>query len=73
MEMYAKAKRENAEEMLWQQWLVDFARMSHENFISFQDYKGEALKPKIERLDKEKILEEAEKIKILDQKGKNLI
>ena len=69
MEMYIKAKKENAEDKLWQQWLVDFARMDHESFTSFENYKKEAFGPKAEALDKEKILEEAEKIKALDQKG----
>ena len=69
MEMYIKAKRENAEDKLWQRWLVDFARMNHENFVSFKDYKKEAFKPKPERLDREEILKDAEDIKRLDQKG----
>lgn len=69
MEMYLKAKREKAEEMLWQRWLVDFSRMNHENFISFENYKKEVFKSKTESLDKAKILEDAEDIKRMDQKG----
>ncbi len=68
MGMYLKAKRENAEDKLWDQWLVDFARMDQETFIPFEDYKKEAFKPKPEKLDIDKILAEAEKIKALDQK-----
>lgn len=69
--MYFKAKKENAEDKLWQRWLVDFARMNHENFISFQDYKDKTFNKSGNKtvLNKEEILKDAEDIKKLDQKG----
>lgn len=68
--MYLKAKEESAIKRLWQQWLVDFSRMDKEHFTSFENYKKEAFKPKINtNLNKEEILKEAEKIKSFDQGG----
>lgn len=70
--MYLKAIEKNAIEQLWQQWLVDFSRMDKEHFISFSNYKKEAFKPKNNnKLNKEEILSEAQKIKQADQKGGN--
>lgn len=61
-----------AEEKLWEQWLVERPYMKE--FVSFEDYKKKAFKIKNEnnsKIDKKKIIEEAEKIKELDQKGGN--
>lgn len=65
------ANIKDTEEKLWQQWLVERPYM--EEFISFEDYKKRAFK-NIEtennsNIDVRKIIEEAEKIKKLDQKG----
>ena len=66
--MFLKAKKENAIEQLWQQWLVDFgSHMTKETFISFQEYKKKAFKINV-KLDKKKILDDALKIKEADQK-----
>jgi len=70
MELLTTAFRKDTEERLWSQWLVDYARMDKEHFKSFNDYKKETFRNKQGnnvKLDKEKILEEAEKIKNLDQ------
>lgn len=73
MQLLSKAIIKQTEERLWQQWLVDYGfRMDKEHFTSFKDYKKKAIKTKTENysnLDKKKILEEAEKIKKLDQRG----
>ena len=73
MEMYIKAKKEGAHDKLWQQWLIDYSRMTTETFISFTDYKKKTFKPEHKNgKTKEEILKEAEKIKTLDQrKGGN--
>lgn len=59
------------EEQLWQQWLVERPHM--EEFISFEDYKKKAFKnnnnENNSKIDTKKILDEAEKIKKIDQKG----
>ena len=73
MGMYIKAKKEDAHDKLWQQWLSDYSRMTTETFVSFEDYKKKASKPEHKPgKTKEEILEAAEKIKALDQrKGGN--
>lgn len=68
MGFYLEAKKKNAEERLWQQWLVDYGRWEKkEQFISFENYKKKAFKPKIGKVDKAKVIEKAEKIKAMDQ------
>jgi len=70
MGMYYKAKKENDENRLWEQWKVDYARMDKDHFTSYKDYKKRASSSEIEnnvKLDKEKILAEALEIKNLDQ------
>lgn len=57
----------DAEDKLWQQWLVERPYM--DEFVSFEDYKKKAMeksKPKT-TMDAKKIIEEAEEIKKLDQ------
>ena len=72
MELLSVAIVKDLEDRLWQQWLVDYSRMTQETFISFNDYKEKALKPEVRNeVDVEKILEDAESIKALDQKGGN--
>jgi len=73
MELYLKAKKENILDRLWQQWLIDYSRMTTETFISFTDYKKKSFIPNNnKKLDKDEILKQAEKIKALDQrKGGN--
>lgn len=61
----------DAEVMLWQQWLVERPYM--ETFVSFENYKIQAFE-NIEtesngNINAKKIIEEAEEIKRLDQKG----
>lgn len=72
MELLNVAIMKDLEERLWEQWLVDYTRMDKENFISFKDYKEKVMKPKVDnKIDVKKILEDAESIKALDQKGGN--
>ena len=72
LEIIKTAYLKQAEERLWQQWLVERPYM--EEFISFEDYKKKAFKIENEynsKIDTKKIIEEAEKIKGLDQRGGN--
>ena len=77
MRMYYKAKKENDENRLWEQWLVSFRGMDKDHFTSYEDYKKKLLPQTINNVesnnkdDIKRILEEAEKIKILDQRGGN--
>lgn len=54
------------EERQWQQYLCDRALMTHETFVTYEDYKSKFFKVKMS-LNKEQILEDAEKIKQADQ------
>ena len=36
--LYEKAIDKNMEQQAWERWLVDYTKMSEENFISFTDY-----------------------------------
>ena len=67
IEMYLKAKKENAEEKLWQIWLVNYNKMNKDNFTSFDDYKKESMKPVLKNVDVEEVLKDAEEIKRFDQ------
>ena len=61
----------DVEGLLWQQWLVERPYM--ETFVSFENYKIQAFENiEIEskgNIDAKKIIEEAEEIKKLDQRG----
>jgi hypothetical protein len=61
------AYEKDLEDKLWQQWLAIYPNMSNENFISFEDFKKEAFKPKLEKIDVEEVLKDAESIKAMDQ------
>lgn len=67
IEMYLKAKKENVVDKLWQQWLVRFANMDKETFISFDNYKKELMKPPLAKVDVDEVLKDVEEIKRLDQ------
>lgn len=67
IEMYVKAKKENAEDRLWQLWLVDYGtHMDKDNYMSFENYKKELMKPPAPKVDAETVLKDAEIIKALD-------
>lgn len=55
-----------AEEKLWQQWLIEFGRMDNTNFVSFEKYKTDAFKTveniKVEKPSTEEILKDAEEV-----------
>jgi hypothetical protein len=57
------------EDLLWQQYLVDYSNMDPKHFTNFEEYKKKAFTQPIEKVDKEKVLAEAERIKKADQKG----
>lgn len=43
--MIKDAYKNEIEDMLWEQWLVDYTKMdTRENFVSFEDYKNNAFK-----------------------------
>ena len=67
--MLFDAYKKDIENKLWQQWLVIYSNMSEENFISFEDFKKESMKPAPAKVDIEQVLKEAEEIKRLDQKN----
>lgn len=73
LELIKTAYKSRGEDKLWDRWLVDYARMDNEHFISFVDYLRDAFETetKVENkeLNIEQILKEAERIKNLDQKG----
>lgn len=76
IEIINTAYKKQAEEMLWQRWLVDYSNMDKDHFISFVDYKNEVFKTnKTEngiKIDTNKIIKEAERIKKADQEGGNI-
>ena len=65
------AHKQTIEDRLWQQWLVDYGRMDGEHFISWENYKKEAIKPDLKKVDVDEALKIAEEIKASDQKGGN--
>jgi hypothetical protein len=73
MQLLTAAIIKGKEERLWSQWLVSFGRMREDNFISYEEYcelasgEKEEKKSNNVKLNKEEILEEAERIKNLDQ------
>lgn len=77
IEIIKTAYKKQAEEMLYQQWLIDYSHMDKEHFMSFEQYKTKAFETKTEvskKLNIEEILKEAEKIKNyhqLQMKGGN--
>lgn len=70
LELIKTAYQKQAEERLWQRWLVDYSNMDQEHFMSFEDYKNKVFKPQNTtntKLDAKAIIVKAEKIKALDQ------
>ncbi len=66
-ELIQEVYKKQLDEKLWQRWLVDYARMDGENFISFDDYKNELLKParipvKPKAKTKKEIFEQSDRI-----------
>lgn len=69
MELYIKALEGNLDERLYQQWLVEITRMTEENNMGFEEYKRKSIQPPAEKIDANKVIEDMEKIKNLDQRG----
>lgn len=61
-----KAYQKALEDKAWERWLVDYAKMNKENFISFEEYKESlfTVKPihEAKYLTKEELLKEASEI-----------
>lgn len=71
LDLINTAYQKDAEDRLWQQWLVDYSHMDKENFMSFENYKNKVFKNESEnnrKIDIKEIIDEAEAIKNLDQK-----
>jgi hypothetical protein len=43
--LYEKAIEKTIEHQVWERWLVDYAKMTKENFRSFSDYLKDVTKP----------------------------
>lgn len=63
-ELIQEVYKKQLDEKLWQRWLVDYARMDKDSFISFDDYKKDILKTptKFKRKSKEEIFKQADNI-----------
>jgi hypothetical protein len=62
--LYERAAEKTLEERVWERWLVDYSKMTKENFKSFADYLKEIKqhpKPKDNRSDEE-IINDADNI-----------
>ena len=64
IELYIKARDKTLEERVWERWLVDYPRMTKENFKSFAYYLQEikAPAPAADNRSEEEILSDAENI-----------
>jgi len=64
IEFIKNAYKKESEEMLYKQWLVDYKRMTKDNFISFKDYKDKVFKTenKVQNLNKEQISDKVRSI-----------
>lgn len=65
--MLVGAYKKEIEEKLWQQWKVEFSRMDESNFIPWDKYKEDMLKPHAAPVNAKQAIMEAEKIKNADQ------
>ncbi|MCR1953005.1 hypothetical protein NSA50_18555 [Clostridium sp. DSM 100503] len=65
----SKAYEKEAEEKLWDIWLINYKYMSKENFESFEDYRNRLKNPSIKNADY------SEKLSInqIEEKVKNII
>ena len=70
--MLADAFKIDQEEKLWDQWLVDYSRMTGETFVSFADYKEKTIHKSGNKtiLNKEEILKDAEEARRLVEEGR---
>lgn len=75
-ELICKAFEKSVEEQIWQRWLIDYQKMTKENFMSFTEYQEQMLGPlklqqQYSQESKESILAQAEEIlqKISQKEG----
>jgi len=63
------ANKREIEKDLWQQWLVDYSRMSSETFMTFEKYKDNFLNENIvtKKTDIVKVLADAKVIMAVDK------
>jgi hypothetical protein len=69
IELIHKALEKNAEEKLYQRWLVDYSRMTDETFISFEEYKNSFISICRPQKSVAEIIRQAEMIKKADMEG----
>lgn len=72
IELINKAYKSKSEEILWQQWLVDYSRMDKDTFINFDKYKEKLIGNRNKTFVKTNatsVILEMQKIKEADQKG----
>jgi hypothetical protein len=62
--LYEKAVEKTVEQQAWEQWLVDYSRMTKENFKPFSEYLKEMKKPlkTTDNRTDEEIISDAENI-----------
>ncbi len=50
--LLTKAVRKEQEDWAWDMWISQYSRMTKDDFVSFEDFKNEVLKPQIKRSEK---------------------
>ncbi|GEM_PF-1355728 len=72
-ELIEKSLEVELDNKIWDRWLVDYSKMTEDNFISFENYKA-LLTGKIDRtISTEDILKESEEILKLTEKKRGEI
>jgi hypothetical protein len=74
MELIKQAIKSDVEDKLWQQYLFEHIFMDESNFMSFEDYKNQAIDTPTTtvKLSAKDIIKNAEKIKNIDQARKEV-
>jgi heme oxygenase len=64
LSLYKKATEKSFEEKAWERWLVDYSKMTKENFKSFAQYLKEIKQPprSVDNRSDEEIINDAEEI-----------
>lgn len=62
--LYEKAIDKNVEKIIWEKWLVDYQRMTKENFVPFSEYLQKAKAPPQSKDNRteEEVIDDAENI-----------
>ena len=69
MKLLIEALKKERENDAWDMWLTLYSRMTKDNFMSFEDFKAQLIKPiaKASNITREEIEEEMAKIVALDK------